>query len=50
MTENGRKKIAADLCSYIDKEHESLHMEIYIPGVEKEAWQDALLSASFVYK
>lgn len=37
MTENGRKKIAADLCSYIDKEDEKLHMEISIPGVEKEA-------------
>ena len=36
MTENGRKKIAADLCSYIDKENETLHMEISIPGVDKD--------------
>lgn len=29
-------KRAADVCSYVDDEHEKLHMEISLPGVKKE--------------
>lgn len=32
-----RMKIAPNVCSYVDEEHLKLHIEIAIPGVQKES-------------
>jgi HSP20 family molecular chaperone IbpA len=42
-----RKKISADLCSYIDEKVSKLHLEITIPGVKKENIRLRLLEDSF---
>nr|WP_320016607.1 Hsp20 family protein [uncultured Desulfobacter sp.] len=30
------RKIAADLCSYVDEKNSTLHLEFMVPGVKKE--------------
>ena len=43
-----RKRIAANLCSYVDDEHSRLNLEIAIPGVKKEKIQFKLMDDSFI--
>jgi HSP20 family molecular chaperone IbpA len=31
-----KMKVPAEVCSYVDEEHMKLHLEISVPGVEKE--------------
>jgi len=45
---NERKRIPADLCSYIDDKGSKIHLEITIPGVKKEDIRLKLLEDSFV--
>jgi HSP20 family molecular chaperone IbpA len=42
-----KKRIAADICSYIDEKKSKLHLEITIPGVKKENIKLRLLDDSF---
>jgi len=42
-----RKRVAADLCSYIDEENDNLYLEITIPGVKKEDIKLKVLEDSF---
>jgi HSP20 family protein len=45
---NERKKISADLCSYIDDKGSKIHLEITIPGVKKENINLKLLDDIFM--
>jgi HSP20 family molecular chaperone IbpA len=45
MTE--KKKIAADICSYVDEEHCELKIEMPLPGVEKKDIKLKMLDDSF---
>ncbi len=45
---NDRKRVAADLCSYIDEDCSKLNLEITIPGVKKEDINLKLLNDSFM--
>ena len=42
-----KKRIAADLCSCVNQDNTSLHLEFTIPGVEKENITLRLLDDSF---
>jgi len=42
-----KKRIAADICSYIDEKKSKLNLEITIPGVKKENIKLRLLDDSF---
>ena len=42
-----RKKIAADICSFIDDENGILNLEINVPGVDKEKIRLRMLDEGF---
>lgn len=42
-----KKKISADICSYIDEDNGSLHLEINVPGVSKKDIKLRMLDDSF---
>jgi HSP20 family molecular chaperone IbpA len=44
---NNKRRIAADVCSYVDDENNRLHLEISIPGVDKNNIKLRLLDDSF---
>lgn len=44
---NERKRVSADICSYIDDSGSKLHLEISIPGVKKGDIKLRLLEDSF---
>lgn len=44
---NDKRRIAADVCSYIDEKNNRLHLEISIPGVDKNNIKLRLLDDSF---
>ncbi len=46
MTENARR-VAADLCSYVDEASGKLKMEVSLPGVKKEGISIKLRDDSF---
>lgn len=42
-----RRKVAADVCSYVDDDGSKLHLEVTLPGVRKEGITVKLLDDSF---
>jgi HSP20 family molecular chaperone IbpA len=40
-------RMAADVCSYVDDKDNTIHLEICIPGVKKEAIQLKMLDESY---
>ena len=47
MTEQTKRRIAADPCSYVNDDFSSLHLEFTIPGVKREDIKLKLLDDSF---
>ena len=45
-----KRKLAAELCSYVDDEKSSIHLEFTIPGVKKEDIDLKLNNDSFSLK
>jgi len=46
MDENKLRRVAPEVCSYVDDEHKSLSVEIVLAGVKKEAIQIKILDKS----
>ena len=42
-----RRKVAADVCSYVDDDGSKVHLEVTLPGVKKEGITVKLLDDSF---
>ena len=45
--ENGKRRIAAELCSYVSDDGSKLSMEVLLPGVKKEDIKLKLLDDTF---